>query len=164
VDGILAQGATPPDVATTDARGHFRLGGLAGGLITLEAYAPEVGRGRAESVRVSPGRPTTNVRITLGGGRAPNEAAGATVAVTLGEAVTNGIREVVIVLVAAGSEAERAGLEPNDTLVDVDGTPVHTIEEARAKLGGPAGMDAVLGIRRGETASRVRVGREIVRR
>ena len=161
---FLAQGATPPDVCVTDARGHFRLGGLASGAITLEAYAPEVGRGRAENVHVAPNRPTTNVRIVLGGGRAPNEAAGATVAVTLGEAVTNGVREVVIVLVAAGSEAERAGLEPNDTLVDVDGTPVHTIEEARAKLGGPAGIDAVLGIKRGETTSRVRVGREIVRR
>jgi hypothetical protein len=162
---FLAQGSTPPDVATTDARGRFRLGGLAGGAITLEAYAPEVGRGRAENVHVSPGRPTTNVRIVLGeGGHASNDAAGATVAVTLGEAVTNGVREVVIVLVAGGSEAERAGLEPNDTLVDVDGAPVHTIEEARAKLGGPAGIDVVLGIKRGETTSRVRVGREIVRR
>jgi hypothetical protein len=161
---FLAQGTTPPDVATTDARGHFRLGGLAAGTVALEAYAPDVGRGRADNIRVSPGRPTTNVRITLGGGRAPNEGAGATVAVTLGEAVSGNVREVVIVLVAAGSEAERAGLEPNDTLAEVDGTPVHTIEEARAKLGGPAGMDAVLTIKRGETTSRVRVGREIVRR
>ncbi len=161
---FLAQGTPPPDVATTDARGRFRLGGLAAGAISLEAYAPEVGRGRAENVHIAPNRPTTNVRITLGNDRAPNEAAGATVAVTLGEAVTNGVREVVIVLVAPGSEAERAGLEPNDTLADVDGTPVHTIEEARAKLSGPTGVDAVVTIKRGDATSRVRVGREVVRR
>ncbi|HEY2366295.1 MAG TPA: carboxypeptidase regulatory-like domain-containing protein [Polyangiaceae bacterium] len=162
---FLAQGAPPPDVAVTDARGRFRLGGLAAGAISIEAYAPEVGRGRAENVHITPNRPTTNVRITLGGGgRAPNEAAGATVAVTLGEAVTNGVREVVIVLVAPGSEAERAGLEPNDTLAEVDGAPVHTIEEAREKLGGPSGVDAVVTIKRGDATSRVRVGREIVRR
>jgi hypothetical protein len=161
---FLAQGTPPPDVATTDARGRFRLGGLAAGAVSLEAYAPEVGRGRAENVHIAPNRPTTDVRITLGGGRAPSEAAGATVAVTLGEAVTNGVREVVIVLVAPGSEAERAGLEPNDTLVDVDGTPVHTIEEARAKLSGPTGVDAVVTIKRGDATSRVRVGREVVRR
>ena len=160
---FLAQGQTPADVATTDARGRFRLGALDAGTIALEGYAPDVGRGHA-SARVLAGRETTNVRIVLGASdEAPSQdRAGATVAVTLGE--TGEPREVVIVLVAEGSDAERAGLQPNDTLVTVDGAPVHTIEEAREKLSGPANADVVLGIRREGVTTRVRVGREMVRR
>ncbi len=161
---FLAAGATPPDVATTDARGRFKLGGLEAGTVSLEAYAPEVGRGRVEGVRVAASRSTTNVRIVLTGASHTQEHAGATVAVTLGEAVENGTREVVIVLVAEGSEAERAGLLANDTLVDVDGTPVHTIEQAREKLSGPVGVDTVLQIKRGDASLRLRVARETVRR
>ena len=162
---FLVAGATPPDVATTDARGHFRLGGLGAGTVSLEAYAPEIGRGR-ESARVAAGRSTTNVRIVLGAqGAAPADHAGATVAVTLGEAVEDdGTREVVVVLVAEGSEAERAGVVAGDTITDVDGAPVHTIEETRAKLGGPPGSDVVLGLRRAAGPTRIRVGREMVHR
>ncbi|HEY1959851.1 MAG TPA: carboxypeptidase regulatory-like domain-containing protein [Polyangiaceae bacterium] len=162
---FLAAGATPPDVATTDARGHFKLGGMASGTFALEAYAPEIGRGRAEGVRVDGGRATTNVRIALAAqGPAPADRAGATVAVTLGEAVEEGVREVVVVLVAEGSEAERSGLLAGDTITDVDGAPVHTIEDTREKLGGAPGTDVVLGIKRASGAMRIRVGREIVHR
>jgi hypothetical protein len=161
---FLAASRAPADVAITDSRGGFRLGALAAGNLTLEAYAPDAGRGRA-NVEVAAGRETTNVRIVLGSNDDTHatDHAGATVAVTLGE--TGGDpHEVVIVLVAEGSEAEHAGLEPNDTLVTVDGAPVHTIEDAREKLSGPASVDVVLGIRRDGSALRVRVGREMVRR
>jgi hypothetical protein len=163
---FLAAGAMPTDVAVTDARGRFRLGGLDAGAVTLEAYAPEVGRGRAAGVRIAAGRSTTNVRIVLAGqGPPPPEHAGATVAVTLGEAVeSDGSRDVVVVLVAEGSEAERAGLLAGDAITDVDGVAVHTIEQARDKLGGPPGTDVVLGIRRASGATRIRVGREMVHR
>ncbi len=162
---FLAAGQTPTDVATTDARGRFRLGALDAGTVTLEAYAPDTGRGRVSGVRVAAGRETTNVRIVLGasGEASAQDHAGATVAVTLGE--TGGDpHEVVIVLVAEGSDAERAGLLANDTLVSVDGAPVHTIEQAREKLGGPANVDALLDVRRNGTAMRIRVSREMVRR
>jgi C-terminal processing protease CtpA/Prc len=131
-------------------------------VLSLEAYAPEVGRGRAEGVRVIAGRSTTNVRIVLAGGAKSPDHAGATVAVTLGEIAAS--REVVVVVVADASEAERAGLQAGDVITDVDGVAVHTIEQARDKLGGPAGSDAVLGIKRGDVTSRIRVGREVVRR
>ncbi len=163
---FLAAGQTPTDVATTDSRGRFKLGALEAGALTLEAYAPDVGRGHAFGVRVAAGRETTNVRIVLGANEDASKTAdhaGATVAVTLGE--TGGdSREVVIVLVAEGSDAERAGLLPNDTLVTVDGAPVHTIEDAREKLSGPANVDVVLGIRRDGSSMRIRAGREMVRR
>lgn len=134
--------------------------------MSLEAYAPEVGRGRADGVRVAAGRSTTNVRIVLAAqGPAPADRAGATVAVTLGEAVEpDGTRDVVVVLVAEGSEAERAGLVAGDALVTVDGAPVHTIEQAREKLGGPPGSDVVLGVRRASGGARLRVAREMVHR
>ncbi len=160
----LAAGTAPPGVAVTDAEGHFHLGGLAEGTVSLEAYAPDVGRGRVEGVRVTAGRTTDDVRITLESEGAPERVpmAAGSVAVTLGE--TGDPREVVIVLVAEGSEAERAGLLPGDVVLSVDGTAVHTIEQARAKMSGPLEADVVLQIRRGGRTLAVRVGREEVRR
>jgi len=163
---FLAASATPPDVATTDSQGRFRLGGLGEGTVTLEAIAPDIGRGRVDA-RMLAGRSTTNVRIVLAadGVRAVDHA-GATVAVTLGETggATESAHEVVIVVVAEGSEAEHAGLLAGDVIADVDGTQVHTIEQAREKLGGPAGVDVVVGIHRDGSSLRLRVGREVVRR
>jgi len=161
---FLAVSATPPDVATTDAKGRFRLGGLGEGTVVLEAFAPDVGRGHTE-VRVVAGRGTTNVRLTLAEGGAPaTDHAGATVAVTLGETGgTSEAHDVVVMVVAEGSEAEHAGLLAGDVITDVDGTPVHTIEQAREKLSGPRGVDVVVGIRREDSSTlRIRVGREAV--
>jgi hypothetical protein len=167
VPTYLAAGATPPGVAVTAPDGTFSLAELPEGTLTLEAYAPDVGRTRVDDVKVIAGRTTVGVRIQLApdeGAREHSPASTGGVAVTLGE--TSAPREVVVVAVAEASEAERAGLLPNDTLVAVDGTPVHTIEEARAKLNGPVGDDVVLTIRRaaGGTTERVRVSRERVRR
>lgn len=168
---FLAVGTTPPDIATTDSRGHFKLGALGDGTFSLEAYAPDIGRGRAD-VRVMAGRTTTNVRIVLGAADGASvDHAAATLAVTLGESVVRDAagnetaRDVVIVVVAEGSEAEHAGLLPNDVITDVDGAAVHTIESARLKLGGPATSDVVLGVRReGHAPLKVRASREAVRR
>ncbi len=83
-------------------------------------------------------------------------------AVTLGE--TSEPREVLLVGVAQGSEAERAGLAPDDVILTVDGVAVRTIEEARAKLNGPISDDVVLKVRRGDGYETFRVAREQVRR
>lgn len=163
VPTYLAVGTAPPGVAVTDARGRFKLGELPEGDVTLEGYAPDVGRARVTGVRVVAGRTTIDVRITLEKlDKAPDPAATGGVAVTLGE--TSEPREVVLVAVAEGSEAERAGLEPNDVVVEIDGVRVHTIEEARAKLNGPIADDVVVKVRRGEKVESVRVAREGVRR
>jgi membrane-associated protease RseP (regulator of RpoE activity) len=166
VPTYLAVGSTPAGVAVTNAKGRFTLRELAPGTLSLEAYAPDVGRTRQDDVRVSAGRTTTNVRIVLvRGSDATSSEPGASggVAVTLGETAGDP-REVVIVSVVDGSAAERAGLAPDDTIVAVDGTPVHTIEETRAKLSGPIADDVVVRIRRGDKTSLVRVSREQVRR
>lgn len=152
--------------AVTDARGQFRLGGLEDGVITLEAYAPDVGRARVGGVRVTAGSAATgvNLRLEAEGGEASSEPASTGgVAVTLGE-LSGEPREVVVVAVADGSEAERAGLAAGDVLLAIDGATVRSIGEARARLSGPVGDDVVIARRRGEEAEALRVPREAVRR
>lgn len=160
---FVAGGATPPGVAITDKNGHFTLHGLAEGALVLEAYAPDVGTGRA-AVKANAGRTTSDVTITLtpSGDAQKEPAATGGVAVTLGE--TSGEREVVIVAVAPSSEAERAGLAPDDTVLAIDGAAVSTIEEARGKLSGPIEQDVVVKVRRGAREETLRVPREAVRR
>ena len=164
----LSVGGTPPGVAVTDAEGRFALGELPEGEVTLEAFAPDVGRLRVDGVKVVSGRTTIDLRIVLRAdeaARSHEPGSSGSVAVTLGEASDSpGGKDVLLVAVATGSEAERAGLAPNDVLVDVDDVAVHTIEDARARLSGPIGEDVVVKIRRGEDVSSVRVAREQVRR
>ncbi len=160
----LVVGANPVGVATTDPRGRFSLSELPEGTVKLEAYAPDLGRARAE-VTIAAGRTTDGVRLAL----EPVDAGGAHevpppggVAVTLGE--TSAPVEVVVASVVEGSEAERAGLAPGDTIVTVDGAAVHSMEDARACLSGPLAADVVVNVRRGDRVVALRVPREVVRR
>jgi hypothetical protein len=158
----LKVGMPPAAVAVTDARGHFHLGELAEGTCALDVNAPDLGRTRTVA-RVTAGRETDLGKITVArdAERQPEQTSRGGVAVTLGETSDH---EVVLAAVTDSSEAERAGLAPGDVLVEVDGTEVHTIEAARAKLGGPLGDDVLLKLRRGDTVSTLRVPREEVRR
>lgn len=163
----LAVGATPAGIAVTDPQGRFTLRELGEGTVTLEAYAPDVGRARKGDVRVISGRTTTGVTLALGrdtGDDAASRDPGASgnVAVTLGE--TGAPVDVVVVSVADGSEAERAGLVPGDVIVSVDGHPVHAMHDARERLAGPLADDAVVTVRRGAETITLRVTREAVRR
>jgi protocatechuate 3,4-dioxygenase beta subunit len=163
----LAVGATPQGIAVTDAHGHFALRELPEGNVTLEAYAPDFGRARQGGVKIVSGRTTIDVTIALApdsGDEGPTREPGASgnVAVTLGE--TGAPVDVVLVSVAEGSEAERAGLAAGDVLVSVDGAAVHSITEARARLAGPLTDDALVAVRRGDQALTLRVTREAVRR
>jgi len=166
----LLVGSNPQEVAVTNAKGAFTLRGLAEGTMTLEAYAPDIGRARVENVKILAGRTTTAVRIAVSRAspassdeRAADAITGSGgVAVTLGE--TGAPTEVVIMSVVEASEAERAGLAPGDVLLTVDGVPVTTIEQARAKLNGPISADVMVSVRRGDEARTLRVGREVVRR
>lgn len=162
----LLVGQSPEGVAVTDARGHFVLAQLPEGTVTLEAYAPDVGRGRAEGVKVTSGRTTIRATITLvreaGDATSKAPAAGGGVAVTLGE--TGAPVEVVVVSVVEGSEAERAGLAPGDVVTAVDGVDVHSMQEARGKLAGPVADDVLVTVRRGDEPLTLRVSREAVRR
>jgi hypothetical protein len=161
----LLSGSNPQGVAVTDAHGAFTLGDLAEGMVALEAYAPDRGRGRLEGVHVVAGRTTDRLRIVLAGkaqGASAGSDAPGSVAVTLGE--TGPPVEVVVVSVAEGSAAERAGLAPGDVLLDVDGAPTVTMADARARLSGPLSEDVLVHVRREDQTIALRVAREAVRR
>jgi hypothetical protein len=163
----LAVGPGPEGGAVTDADGRFSLRGLAAGTVSIEAYSPDFGRARQDGVQVVSGRTTSRVRLTMPAKSDPEQRSAAppasgNVAVTLGE--TAEPVQVVVVSVAASSEAERAGLVPGDVLLSVDGVEVHSIEEARERLGGPVSDDVVVRVRRGDAEMGVRVPREMVRR
>ncbi len=166
VPTYLAVGPVPAGIAVADARGHFRLGELAEGIVSLEAYAPEIGRVKVDGVSISAGRSTDDVILRLrDGGHEGTLEPGASggVAVTLGETAGDP-REVVLVAVAEGSEAERSGLAAGDTILEIDGNPVHAMGDARARLAGPLSDDVVVRFRRGESVGSLRVAREPVRK
>ncbi len=148
----------------TDSSGRFSLGELPEGDVSLEAYSPEAGRGRVEAVKVVSGRTTTRVRIEIAppDGSTREPVASGSVAVTLGETGTP--VEVQIVSVADGSEAERGGLAPGDTIVTVDGAGVTSMQEARTRMSGPIADDVIVQVRRGGELRALRVAREAVRR
>jgi len=167
VPTYLPASGIPPGMAVADPKGRFRLGELAEGATTLEAYSPDVGRARATNVSVLAGRTTDAVKIVLVRGEplAADPLATGGVAVTLGETAAGlTAAEVVIVAVAEGSEAERAGLLPNDLVAEIAGARVSSITDARARLSGPVHDDVVVKVKRGERVVSLRVPREQVRR
>lgn len=168
VPTYLPVGAAVPGMAVTDGRGRFKLGELAQGILTLEAYAADVGRARRADVNVSSGRTTSDVKIVIQ--RSAAEAmkepmATGGVAVTLGETVPGlTAAEVIIVAVVPGSEAERGGLAVNDIVLEVGGVAVEDVVAARRRLSGPVHDDVLVKVRRGERVIVLRVAREAVRR
>lgn len=154
-----AAGQQPFAVSGKD--GTFRLGELPGGDLTFEALLSDVGRGTA-SAHVDAGRTTRDVKIVIAktGDEGSREHAAGGVAVTLGE--TADPVEVVVVAVAPGGEAERAGLLPRDVLLEVDGHAVSQMKDARQRLSGPLADEVVLRIRRGDDPRVLRFPREQV--
>jgi len=148
----------------TGKGGEFRLGDLPEGPVTIEAYAPEAGRGRV-TVDVRAGRTTDRVKITLGNDpqALADDAAAGGVAITLG-AARAGAQGLEVRAVARGSEAERAGVERGDHLVSVDGQPVRTVADAMLRLNGPLADDVVVELERGGDRQKLRVARERVHR
>jgi len=164
VPTLLPVGKPPSGVVVTNRRGEFKLEELAEGDVTLEAYAPDVGHGRATGVHVAAGRTTDRVRIAIGapeGDPSPETVAAAGVAVSLDDKGAGGLR---VATVASGSEAERAGLLAGDRIVAVDGQRVSSAKEARARLFGPLGDDVVIEILRGQGTQKLRFAREKVQR
>lgn len=161
----LRLGSNPPGLAITDDHGRFRLDGLPEGMVTLEAYAPDVGRARA-TVNLVAERPSDDVHLAIPSspdeGSVSEPASSASLAVTLGE--TSPPVEVVVVSVVEQSEAERAGVAPGDVLLAVDGAAVASLDDARTRLNGPAADDVLVTVRRGGRTFSLRVGREPVRR
>jgi protocatechuate 3,4-dioxygenase beta subunit len=163
VPTYVPTGKPPQGVVLTNRRGEFKIEDLRDGDVVLEAYAPDVGRGRATS-RISKGRATRGVRIAiapLSETEAHDSTATGGVAVTFDETGASGAS---ILSIAEGSEAERAGLQPGDRIVSIDGEPIASPSEARARLNGPVGDDVVLDVARGDVTQKLRVARERVHR
>jgi C-terminal processing protease CtpA/Prc len=115
-------------------------------------------------VQVTAGETTSGLAIALdGSGAAPALGALANVAITLGERDGEGYTEVVVVAVAEGSEAERAGLLAGDVLWSVDGATVEQMGDARRRLGGNDGSDVIIEVERAGEPLSLRVRREAVR-
>lgn len=167
VPTYLPVGRLPSGIVQTDADGRFELKGLPTGTVTLEAYSPELGRGRSEGIEIREDRVTRRVTITI-----PNQEydprkvrAAGSVAVTLAERDGG----VVILDVPEGGEAELASIEPGDRILTIAGSPISTIEQARDGMSGPLGEDIIVELEREQPNGtkltlKLRVRRESVRR
>ena len=164
VPAFVPAGAAMAGLVETDALGRFELRGLAPGRVTLSAYATGYGRGSLSAVELRAGDGATGLVIALEPSRAGAEPPPpANVAVTLGERRAGDELEVVIVNVAAGSEAERAGVRSGDVLWSVDDELVLDMADARRALGGSIGSDVILELERDGQTELVRLRREAVR-
>jgi membrane-associated protease RseP (regulator of RpoE activity) len=163
VPAFMPLGALPAGMTRTDGKGRFELPGVRPGAITLEAYAPGVGRGRARGVRVESGLAVEGVTVVLNEPEQGTEpAAAASVAVTLGERGDE-LFDIVVVHVAPNSEAEHSGMAVGDILISIDGVEPETMQEARTRLSGREGSDVVVALERRGRRVTVRVRRERVR-
>jgi regulator of sigma E protease len=152
-------------MALSDSRGEFVLRGLRPGSQQLSAYAPGVGRGRIDAIEVLSGRSATGVVIRLTEVSSDGEPfATGGLAVTLGERPAGGVRELLVLDVARGSEAERGGLRVGDSLKAIDGQRPTSMEDARSRLAGRAGTDVVLELERAGATVKLRITRQAVRR
>ena len=164
VPAFLPAGALPPGMVTTDSQGRFSLAGVMPGDVVVEAYAPDVGRGAAKA-KATAQSTTRDVVIRLVKGEMDDDpTVTGSLAVTLGERDLEDGTEVVVVHVAKGSEAERAGVVAGDVVRAVDGHDVASMYDARSRMSGRPGSDVLLELERGEASRRVRVTRENVRR
>jgi protocatechuate 3,4-dioxygenase beta subunit len=164
VPAFLPAGALPSGLAVTDARGHFTLNGVLPGDLVVEAYAPDVGRGSAR-VKTSSQSTTRGVVIRLAKSATDDDpTVTGSLAITLGERDFEDGTDVVIVHVAQGSEAERAGLSAGDIVRAVDGRQVDSMHDTRARISGRPGSDVLLSLWRAGAELSLRVTRENVRR
>jgi len=167
VPTYLPVGRLPYGIVQTDADGRFELKGLPEGKVTLEAYSPELGRGRSDEVDVRADRTIRRVVVTIPSQAytPPKVRAAGSLAITLAEKSGS----VTIVDVPEGGEGEHAGIEPGDRIITLAGRGVLTIEDARERLSGPLGEDVIIQIERAMPTGEplellLRVRRESVRR
>ncbi len=162
VPEYLPVGPLPPGVVATDENGEFRLAGLPEGDLTLEAYAPGIGRGQEDRIAVRKERTTTRVRIRLERGRGkagPAVTGGVAVTLTAPPSGSGALVKAVV----PGSEADRAGVRPGDLIVEIDGVAPSDERDATQRLRGPERHEVLLSIQRGKETVEARVPRERVR-
>ena len=146
VPTYLPLGPLPLGIAVSDRAGHFVLHDVEPGVVSVEAYVAGLGRASLDRVLVRADETTGDLKIVLEQQpEAPDKPeGGGNLAVTLADTLLRGKRVVYLEHVPQGGEAERAGIEPGDQLLAVDGVPVRTIGDARRRLGGPLSEDVLL--------------------
>ena len=164
--GYLPAGKPARSVVMSDRDGHFLLPGVHPGSATISAISAVAGRGSVHAVEISSGRTTRGLRVRVAphGNDGDSSLAPGSVAIGLGERGSAPNIEVVVVSVAESSEAERAGVEPADVIIALDGVRPTSMTDARARLGGQPGSDLVLEVLRAGVTQRFRVLREVTRR
>ena len=168
VPTYLPLGALPLGVTSTDPRGRFALTDVPAGEFVVEAYVGGVGRSAIDGVIARAGETTDELEIVLRDdaeavSRAPLHGAGS-LAVTLGETGAGSSRLVHFEHVPPGGEAERAAIEPGDRLLEIDGLPVRSIEDARRRMTGPLAQDFIVTLGRSPNLRwHMRVRRERLR-
>ena len=162
VPPYLPSGALPTGVVVTDDKGEFRLPGLAEGEVTIEAFAPGIGRGKQEKVTVREQRSTSDIRIELT--PEPDSATPAVVAsVAVSLAAPPAGRGALVTAVIPGSSAEQAGLQVGDLITAIDSAAVQNERDAHQKLLGPERQEVLLDIQRAQASLKLRVRREQLR-
>ncbi|MBW2522853.1 MAG: carboxypeptidase regulatory-like domain-containing protein [Deltaproteobacteria bacterium] len=167
VPTYLPLGTLPLGISATDRSGRFVLRDLAPGTVDIEAYRVGVGRASAAGIVVRAGDTTRGVRIVMEEDEESDPASrgGGSLAVTLAERLVGGKAVVECEHVPAGGEAERAGIEPGDRILAVNGAAVRSVGQARRRLNGPLAQDLVLELaREPDLRWAVRVRRERLRR
>lgn len=160
--GLVPLAAGASGQAVTDEHGEFHLSPVAIGSTRIHARAPGIGQGQSEPVEVARDseRSGVVVRLLTAIDDDATDAAGSSVAIAL--SMQSGA--LVVSFVAAGSEAERAGLRLGDKLLSLDGRPTTELSDARARLSGPENQDVLVEVERAGTRLKLRTVREPVRR
>lgn len=156
----LALGSNIEILAVSDEAGEFRV--EVGRDEPLHLYAATFGRLFGFSDPISPGDRdrVSDTRIILDRrDKLPPDQLG-TVLVALEE--SGG--KVVLYSVSAGSQAERAGLEADDVLLEVDGVRPQSVKDARELLSGIPGSDLRVLLERGGRRMELITSREAFRR
>ena len=160
----VAWGAPPGwrDAARTDARGQFTVEGAPPGEVSLVARHPAAGTSEPSRVRVFAKEETPGVTLHLPQRFDPRNA-------ELGEGRASGVAITLVeregalrvVAVEPGSSAAEAGLRRGDVLVAIDGEELTDLDDARARLRGAPGVEAILEVERGGSIVRVPVERDV---
>lgn len=149
ISAHVGRGSGTSVQTTTDDQGRFVLRGLPAGTVTLGALAPNQERGSVV-VSLEAGEQTDDVVLQLGAAADVDEieSQNSGVAVSFSEDKYEDVTLVRIADVAAGSEAERAGLRAGDVVSRIDGAAIDSARAARAHTRGRTGQDVVIEVER----------------
>src|SRR5262249_33604395 len=145
--------------ARTDRRGEFRVSALPDGDQQVVASHPLLGSSSVATVRIYRGTTARGVRLRFDhdlAGATPQQAPASVALVDRGG-------RVEVSGVASDSAPSRAGLQPGDQVLTVQGRGVSSAAQALADLAGPSGDEVMLEVMRDGARRTVRWVRDPAR-